>query len=289
VGDFFVYSEVFPQNGRAPLCGALATGAIRPPARLAHLAEPSPPPSPQACRLGVLAFGDSITNGGGEPQWGVACQSWAHWVARALGLPYTGYAIDGNKAADVIRTQIPHHLSRSAHPDARYELGCLYIGVNDVRSPEWNPASYASDFRHALAFLHERCDRVLALTAPLDLGRPLTGDKVEELNHMVESIAAETHTLLAHLEDFGARNQMMVDHVHPTAFGQIAIAERALEVLQADGMTVHAAPHNMVHYEITRWNRLRGDATYAYRHSKVSLKAAALSSLARTRPGARRA
>ena len=39
-----------------------------------------------AARLGVLAFGDSITNGGGELQWGVALQSWAQWTARALGL-----------------------------------------------------------------------------------------------------------------------------------------------------------------------------------------------------------
>ena len=45
--------------------------------------------------LGVLAFGDSITNGGGELQWGVALQSWALWLARSLGLPYSGYAIDG--------------------------------------------------------------------------------------------------------------------------------------------------------------------------------------------------
>ena len=45
--------------------------------------------------LGVLAFGDSITNGGGELQWGVALQSWALWTARALGLPYTPYASDG--------------------------------------------------------------------------------------------------------------------------------------------------------------------------------------------------
>ena len=46
-------------------------------------------------RLGVLAFGDSITNGGGELQWGVALQSWALWTARGLGLPYTGCAADG--------------------------------------------------------------------------------------------------------------------------------------------------------------------------------------------------
>ena len=51
------------------------------------------------CRLGVLAFGDSITNGGGELQWGVALQSWALWVARGLGLPYTTYAVDGARAA----------------------------------------------------------------------------------------------------------------------------------------------------------------------------------------------
>src|SRR5438270_728879 len=45
--------------------------------------------------LGVLAFGDSITNGGGELQWGVALQSWALWTAGGLGLPYTGNAIEG--------------------------------------------------------------------------------------------------------------------------------------------------------------------------------------------------
>ncbi len=59
------------------------------------------------CRLGVLALGDSITNGGGELQWGVALQSWALWMARGLGLPYTGMATDGATAGDVVRRQIP--------------------------------------------------------------------------------------------------------------------------------------------------------------------------------------
>src|SRR5690242_21636132 len=79
------------------------------------------------CRLGVLAFGDSITNGGGELQWGVALQSWALWVARGLGLPYTGYATDGARVGDVLGAQIPAFVARS---DGRYDLGCLYIGVN---------------------------------------------------------------------------------------------------------------------------------------------------------------
>ena len=79
-------------------------------------------------RLGVLAFGDSITNGGGELQWGVALQSWALWTARGLGVPYTGCAVDGATAADVVGEQIPRFLAQTAAPDARYDVGCLYVG-----------------------------------------------------------------------------------------------------------------------------------------------------------------
>src|SRR5215212_467133 len=58
------------------------------------------------CRLGVLALGDSITNGGGELQWGVALQSWALWVARGLGVPFTSFAVDGARAHDVATGQL---------------------------------------------------------------------------------------------------------------------------------------------------------------------------------------
>ena len=77
------------------------------------------------------------------------------------------------------------------------------------------------------------------------------------------------------LRGFGARNRVMVDAVHPTAFGQVAIAERALDVLAADGMTVRVRPHTLIAYDTTRWNRLRGDATYAYRQAKQALRIAA--------------
>ena len=73
------------------------------------------------------------------------------------------------------------------------------------------------------------------------------------------------------LRGFGARNRVMADAVHPTAFGQIAIAERALDVLAADGMTVRVRPHTLIAYETTRWRRLRGDATYVYRRLKQLL------------------
>jgi lysophospholipase L1-like esterase len=218
--------------------------------------------------LGVLAFGDSITNGGGELQWGVALQSWALWVARGLGLPFTSYATDGARVGDVVGAQIPAFVERSE--DARYDLGCLYVGVNDVRALDWDAAAFESGYRDAVDFLRARCDRVLTVTAPLDLGRPRAGAKVGELNEVVRRSGA----LVLDLSEFGARNLVMADHVHPTAFGQIAIAERALDVLAADGMIVKVRPSTLIVYEMSPWKRLRGDATYTYRHAKVSARSA---------------
>ncbi len=225
------------------------------------------------CRLGVLAFGDSITNGGGELQWGVALQSWALWTARALGLPFSGYAVDGAACADVLAQQIPAFERHAAHPQARYELGCLYIGTNDVRGPGWDVGAFASRFDVALGFLAAHCDRVLTVTLPLDLGRPRAPAKITECNREIEAAAGRHRALVLDLRAFAARNLVMADHVHPTAYGQIAIAERALDMLTRDGMHVAARPSTMISYETTLLGQLRGDLTYLYRHAKVSAKA----------------
>lgn len=224
--------------------------------------------------MGVLAFGDSITNAGGELQWGVALQSWALWVARGLGVPYTGYAVDGACAPDVVDDQIPAFRDHNADAQAGYDLGCLYIGVNDVRSVDWDPVVFGDSYGAALDFLTARCERVLTATAPLSLGVPRAGRKVDRLNAIVVAEAARRGVLVVDLSDFGARNHVMVDRVHPTAFGQIAIAERALAVLAADGAHVHVAPASLVRFEPTRRGRLRGDLTYAYRAAKEHARAA---------------
>jgi hypothetical protein len=225
------------------------------------------------CRLGVLAFGDSITNGGGELQWGVALQSWALWVARGLGLPFTSYAVDGNCAVDVVHTQIPAFERRAARPDARYELGCLYIGVNDVRRPDWDVARYAADLDTALGFVAARCDHVLSVTIPLDLGRPRAGAKVLEANAEIQAAARRHAALVLDLRSFGSREHIMVDHVHPTAFGQIAIAEQALDVLAAAGMRVVVRPTELIEYATSPWGRVRGGVRYAYRRGVVGVRA----------------
>jgi lysophospholipase L1-like esterase len=217
------------------------------------------------CKLGVLAFGDSITNGGGELQWGVALQSWAQWLARALGLPFTNYAADGARVDDVVDRQMPAFERRTARPDARYDLGCLFVGVNDVRDPDFDPRAFEARFHDAVAFLGQHCDRTLTLTAPLALGVPRTPEaRVRALNDAI----ARAGALVVDLSDVRARNHVMADRVHPTAFGQIAIAERALQVL---GDAPRVRPSSLIEYETTRWKRLRGDATYVYRYLKAAL------------------
>ncbi len=224
-----------------------------------------------SCRLGVLAFGDSITNGGGELQWGVAMQSWAMWTARGLGIPYSPYAVDGATVDDVIALQIPL-FQRVADPNARYALGCLYIGTNDVRLPGFDVAAFEQCHSDALEFLSQRCDGLLTLTIPLDMGRPRNRGLIEATNQAIERSAARHGASVLDLRLFGGRGLMMADHVHPTALGQVEIAERALELLASTGLPRRVRPSELSPYETTRWGRLRGDLTYAYRHTKQDLR-----------------
>jgi lysophospholipase L1-like esterase len=230
---------------------------------------------------GVLAFGDSITNGGGELQWGVALQSWVQWSARSLGLPFTNYAVDGARVSDVVERQIPAHQRLNAVDEPRYQLGCLYIGVNDVRSLDWDAASYERDLTQALAYLHGLCERVLTVLIPLDLGRPRAGVKVREANAVIERHAKQTNSLLLDLRDFGGREFLMSDHVHPTAMGQIEIATLALAVLKADGLPAKAEPRTLANPQDGPKSRARAVLTYAWRSAKQSLHIAVYSRLNR--------
>jgi lysophospholipase L1-like esterase len=225
--------------------------------------------------LGVLAFGDSITNGGGELQWGVALQSWALWTARGLGMPYSGYAVDGASIDTVVDVEIPRFKRAMPDPDARFDVGLLYIGVNDVRSVDWDEAYFEPRYREVLQFIAARSERTLTATIPVDLGRPRAGAKVEDANRLIERVAADVGALVMDLRAFKGRRLLMADQVHPTAFGQIAMACKALEVLKADGAEVRVDLWSLVDWEETQLGRARGDATYAYRRTKEEAKAAA--------------
>jgi lysophospholipase L1-like esterase len=225
----------------------------------------------------VIAFGDSITNAGGELQWGVALQSWALWTARGLGLPYSPYAVDGAVSADVVRSQIPASEYCTAGRDVRYDLGCLYVGTNDIVRPDFDEDAFEVDLDTGFAYLRGRCDRVISATLPLNVFRPysrmLDPHLIERTNRTIERVARRHQVLVLNLRRFGGRTVMMADDVHPTAFGQVAIAEAALALLAADGMEIRVHPWELVRYSTTWRGRLRGDLSYGWRSLKQYLSA----------------
>src|SRR5947207_778831 len=113
----------------------------------------------------------------------------------------------------------------------------------------------------ALRFVAERCERALTVLIPRDLGRPRAGRNVAAVNGAIEYLASDHGALVVDLRDLSARNLVMADRVHPTAFGQIAIAERGLELLSRDGLPTRARPSSLISWETTWRGRLQGDAT----------------------------
>ena len=158
---------------------------------------------------------------------GVTPLSWAQWLARALGLPFTSYAFNGATAADVLHEQVPRVRSE-------YDVGALYVGVNDVRGPAFDPAAFERDLADVATGLAARADRLLLLTLPHDLGRPTSAPKPQAANAIVRRVAAAHGAAVADLADFGGWTNVLPDMVHPTAVGQVEIADRAARALGGD-------------------------------------------------------
>ncbi len=177
-------------------------------------------------RVGLVALGDSITVGEGSMALGVTPLSWAQWLAKALDLPFTSYAVNGAFVADVLHLQLPR-------VRARHDLAALYAGVNDVRSPDFDAAAYERDLDAVAGGLAARADRLLMLTLPEDLGRPTSAPKPSIANGAVRRVAARHGATVADLSDFGGWTNVLPDIVHPTALGQVEIADRAARALGA--------------------------------------------------------
>ena len=175
---------------------------------------------------GLVALGDSITNGHGEPALGVHPQSWAQWLAEVLDLPFTKLAVDGAQTADVLRAQVP----RLRGP---YDVACVYAGVNDVRGLDFDAAAYERDLRAIAAAARAASGRLVLCTLPEDLGRPRAAPKPARASAIVRRLAAQAGADVVALDDLAGPPWLLPDAVHPTARGQLEIADRAARVLGA--------------------------------------------------------
>jgi lysophospholipase L1-like esterase len=203
--------------------------------------------------LGLVALGDSITVGEGSMALGVTPLSWAQWLARALDLPYTCYAVNGASTADVLRLQLPR-------VRADYDVATLYAGVNDVRSPSFDLAAYERDLDAAAAGLAPRARRLLLATMPEDLGRPSSAPKPARANDVIRRVAARHDAALAELADFGGWTMVLPDVIHPTAVGQLELADRAARALGAP-----VVPSSLA-------ERSASDVRYAPQHARAVVR-----------------
>lgn len=197
---------------------------------------------------GLVALGDSITRGrGGEPALGVHPQSWAQWLAEALGLPYLCLARDGERSAGLVADQLPRATA------GRWDVAALYIGANDARSMDFDGDAFEADVRTAASGLDGCAGRLVMLTVPLDLGRPRAGIDVVAANAAIRRVAEETGAVLVDLDDFRGPMWVLPDAVHPTSLGMVEMADRAARALGAPVLPsalaeVEVTPRKLVRY-----------------------------------------
>jgi GDSL-like lipase/acylhydrolase family protein len=167
---------------------------------------------------GLVAVGDSITNGEGQAMLGVRCQSWALWLASSLELPYTGLAQNGAVAAGARADQLP----RLRGP---YDVGCVYLGVNDVRNPGFALERFVEALDGVLDGVGRAASRVLVMTIPLDLGRPpVPPERIERANREIERLGGEHGASVVDLRGLRGWKLVLPDQVHLTALGQLHVA-----------------------------------------------------------------
>lgn len=201
-------------------------------------------------RPGLVALGDSITHGDVAPMLGVRSWSWAQWLATAAGLPYTGLAVPGATAPDVVRSQVPAL-------DGPYAIGCLWVGVNDVRSVDFDAAAFAVALRVAVDVVSRECEDVVLPTIPLDLGRPRAGSaKVLTANALIAAEARRVGATLVGLAGLRGWKLVLPDAVHLTALGELEVADRAARAL---GVT--PVPSSLADVDRSRRGAIRFAAT----------------------------
>jgi lysophospholipase L1-like esterase len=159
---------------------------------------------------------------------GLPFRSWTAWLADALGLSLVNLASDGATAHEVCE-------QAALVPEDPAALTVVYVGVNDARSPAWDPAAFERDLRAALAIVRPRCDALLVGTVPEDLGRPTAAPKPVAANGIVRAAAASAGAVVAPFDDLAGMELVLPDRVHVTAAGQVELARRALLALGREG------------------------------------------------------
>jgi lysophospholipase L1-like esterase len=219
--------------------------------------RPLPPPLPPLWvppdRLRVLALGDSLTEGLGDPAPGGG--GWRGWAALlASGLPPGGGAVElrnlaasGALTADVRLRQLPD--GRGYRP----QVATVVVGANDtlragydIHAVSANLDAVFAELSGQGALLLTAClpdpGRMLGLPAPL--ARPLAR-RMRSVNEVVHALSERYDAVHVHLADSAWVDDpamWSVDRLHPSERGHRALARRFHQLLRADGTALGPPP-----------------------------------------------
>jgi hypothetical protein len=143
-------------------------------------------------------------------------------------MPYTCLAVNGARASDALRDQVPRLRGE-------YHLACVYLGVNDVRAPDWQHETYAEALEDVVAAAVSESGAQLLLKLPPAIGRPpAPSSAIEAANRTIEGIAQLHRIPVLDLSSLRGAEFVLPDAVHLTARGEAHVALLACRAL---GMT----------------------------------------------------
>jgi lysophospholipase L1-like esterase len=196
----------------------------------------------------IVALGDSITLGMGDPGPGGDWRGWARLLADGLPDPdLQNLAVLGAQAKHVERLQLPTALE--FQPD----IASVVVGINDTLRAGFSPTRTGESVARTIAALRESGATVLTMRLPdparmfglpNGLARPLSR-RMHAVNAEVDKIAARYGTLhwdaAGDPETYDRRN-WSVDRLHPNERGHRLIARRFWDSLAAAGHELATPP-----------------------------------------------
>lgn len=186
--------------------------------------------------MGIVALGDSML---------VDDQSWGYWLNRAMGLPLRTVAVGGARSDDVVQ-QLP------SLGDERYDVACLSVGTNDILF-DWDVERFTDNLAAIVSAAGESAERVVTSTISLGLASfPGSASEFGRRVRQANSVLSESGALVISGSDLRGPRLMGADRVHPTAAGQLVLADRAAQLLD-----VHPPPSSL-----TDRTRVRGRWMY---------------------------
>lgn len=190
---------------------------------------------------GILSIGDGIATGRGRPMRGVHCQGWPQWLSDAMGGCILSLARGGASSTTVVDEQLPKI-------QGDFLIGTITMGTNDVLGGD--DGRFAANLRRTVDALLLHCETVALVTLTSGVGGAARREHATSVNASILAEAGDS-VFVIDIGDLGGPTMLHGDLVHPTALGQLEIADRAAAAL-AQRVTLPAPSSLVVKRRIER-------------------------------------